>query len=59
MAKDGQRKRPQPYRIDEAFGYKPEKDPPRTPPTWAKSKGERKDSASSDGEPENRKTSER
>ena len=35
MADDNGRKPERRYKIDEKFGYKPDTDPPRTPPTSA------------------------
>lgn len=58
MAEDGQRKRGNRYRVDDAFGYKPEKDPPRTPPTSDKGKSGSGASTASDGKSDQGKSSE-
>ena len=52
MARDNGRKPERRYKIDKKFGYKPESDPPRTPPTSAEGKasaGRPSDSESSSG----------
>lgn len=57
MADNRPPKRGRRYRIDQKFGYKPESDPPRIPPTSAKSKEGDEGSSASSGQSDTEKSS--
>ena len=50
MADHDRRRREFRYKIDGKFGYKPDKDPPRTPPTSARSGGDEESGQTQDKE---------
>lgn len=58
MADDSGRKPERRYKIDEKFGYKPDTDPPRTPPTSAERKALDEHPSRSDASSGNERSSE-